>query len=109
MGDDHGPAVGEDFKYSTGLTTAGKREAFFGRGGERERREQWRTKEGSQRLSLSLAARCGTFVPLSSLFFFLTFSPNSTLSISPFFHHTEATTLLEQYGRNELQEKKQSK
>ena len=24
MGDDHGPAVGEDFKYSTGLTTAGK-------------------------------------------------------------------------------------
>ena len=24
MGDDHGPAVGEDFKYSTGLTTAGE-------------------------------------------------------------------------------------
>lgn len=24
MGDDHGPAVGDDFKYSTGLTTAGE-------------------------------------------------------------------------------------
>lgn len=30
MGDDHGPAVGEDFKYSTGLTTAGKKKAKRG-------------------------------------------------------------------------------
>lgn len=79
MGGDS-PAVGDDFKYSSGLTTAGAC-VRLGRGGTRNCRP-------------SLSAP-------SSL------TPSLPSPPSPYL--TEATELLAQYGRNELEEKKQSK
>lgn len=60
MGDDHGPAVGEDFKYATGLTTAGE----TGVGEEGQEKEWTKGKiRGTRSKRFSLAS-C-TFCPLS--------------------------------------------
>ena len=60
MGDDHGPAVGEDFKYATGLTTAGEN----GVGEEGQEKEWTKGKiRGTRSKRFSLAS-C-TFCPLS--------------------------------------------
>lgn len=84
MGDDHGPSVGEEFKYSTGLTTAGK-EAF-------QKRALWgepgrKRKICERLLSPQFAARrrCRTFIPLS----FLLLTLDCLLSLS----HSQFTPL----------------
>ena len=105
MGDDHGPAVGDDFKFSTGLTTAGENSLERGlqRDGVGNRGEQ---DLGQEILSAALLPLPPHLLPS----FFLTPlpPPPSRCPIQlPF--QTEAAVLLEQYGRNELQEKKQSK
>jgi hypothetical protein len=94
--DEHGPVVGDDFVYSTGLTSAGAFFFCFLRRGRGRRRASESTPPSLARPQLP-----SSFAPSRPL------TPGTPLPS----HHTtaEAEKLLEVHGRNELEEKKTPK